>query len=80
MTFSPRHLYRGKYQGQDRATASRKGWLFRAVDRRRKLTNRRLSETDVYRMIKRRADARRRARQHVLSHVPGDRDHGLAAE
>jgi integrase/recombinase XerD len=27
------------------------------VDRRRKLTNRRLSETDVFRMIKRRAEA-----------------------
>jgi integrase/recombinase XerD len=35
----------------------RKGWLFRSVDRRLKLTNGRLSETDVYRMIKRRADA-----------------------
>jgi hypothetical protein len=35
----------------------RKGWLFRAVDRRRRLTDRRLSETDVFRMIKRRAEA-----------------------
>jgi integrase len=35
----------------------RKGWLFRAVDRRLKLTDRRLSETDVFRMIKRRAAA-----------------------
>jgi integrase/recombinase XerD len=35
----------------------RKGWLFRAVDRRLKLTDRRLSETDVFRMIKRRARA-----------------------
>jgi integrase/recombinase XerD len=35
----------------------RQGWLFRAVDRRRRLTDRRLSETDVFRMIKRRADA-----------------------
>jgi hypothetical protein len=26
----------------------RKGWLFRAVDRRLKLTDRRLSETDVF--------------------------------
>jgi integrase/recombinase XerD len=33
------------------------GWLFRAVDRRRKLTDRRLSEVDVFRMIKRRASA-----------------------
>jgi integrase/recombinase XerD len=35
----------------------RKGWLFRAVDRRRKLTNRRMGEVDVFRMIKRRAEA-----------------------
>ena len=35
----------------------RKGWLFRAVDPRRRLTNRRLSETDVFRMIKRHAEA-----------------------
>jgi integrase len=35
----------------------RKGWLFRALDRRLKLTDRRLSETDVFRMIKRRAAA-----------------------
>jgi integrase len=35
----------------------RKGWLFRAVNRRRRLTDRRLSETDVLPMIKRRSDA-----------------------
>ena len=35
----------------------RKGWLFRAVDRRRRLTARRLTEVDVWRMIKRRAPA-----------------------
>jgi site-specific recombinase XerD len=35
----------------------RKGWLFRAVDRRRRLTDRRLTEVDVFRMIKRRAEA-----------------------
>jgi integrase/recombinase XerD len=35
----------------------RKGWLFRAVDRRRTLTNRRMGEVDVFRMIKRRAEA-----------------------
>jgi integrase len=34
-----------------------KGWLFRSVDRRRHLTDRRLSETDVFRLIKRRAAA-----------------------
>jgi integrase len=35
----------------------RKGWLFRAVDRRRRLTDRRMGEVDVFRMIKRRAAA-----------------------
>ena len=58
----------------------RKGWLFRSVDRRRKLTNRRLSETDVLSDDQAAGRRRRRARQHVLPHVPGDRDHGLPAE
>jgi site-specific recombinase XerD len=35
----------------------RKGWLFRAVNRKRQLTVRRLHEVDVFRMIKRRASA-----------------------
>ena len=35
----------------------RKGWLFRAVNRKRQLTIRRLHEVDVFRMIKRRASA-----------------------
>src|SRR5580765_4109746 len=33
----------------------RKGWLFRTVNRKRQLTERRLHEVDVFRMIKRRA-------------------------
>jgi hypothetical protein len=57
----------------------RKGWLFRSVDRRRKLTNRRLSETDVFRMIKRRADAGG-VPDSTCCHTFGQRDHRLPAK
>jgi len=35
--------------------ADRKGWLFRAVNRKRPLTERRLAQVDVFRVIKCRA-------------------------
>ena len=50
-----------------------KGWLYRSVDRQRRVTDRRLSQDRRLSDGQAPRGSWRRARQHVLSHLPGDR-------